>query len=93
MVHMLRKTTAIDQDIVEKNQNKSTKKRLKEVIQKPLECGRGVCQPKGHYEKLVMALMRPKSGLRYILRTNSDLMIAGAQVQIRKNSSPKQFVK
>jgi hypothetical protein len=93
MVHMLGKTAAIDQDIVEEDQDKSTKKRLKEVIHKPLEGGRGVRQPKGNYEKLVVALMHPKSGLWHILRTNSDLMIAGVQVQLRKNPSPKQFIK
>ncbi len=34
MVHMLRKTAAIDQDVVEEDQDKSTKNRLKEVIQR-----------------------------------------------------------
>jgi len=31
---MLRKTATIDQDVVEEDQDKSTKKRLKEVIQR-----------------------------------------------------------
>jgi hypothetical protein len=47
MVHMLGKIAAIDQDIVEEEQDKFTKKTLKEVIYKPWKEEGAFVNPKG----------------------------------------------
>lgn len=45
-----------------------------------LEKWRGVCEPKGHYNELIVALMSSKSSFRDIMWLNTNLVISHSQI-------------
>ena len=53
-----------------------TKKRMEDMVHEALKGGGGVTQPKGHDQKLVVALMSVKGRLRNVHLFHTDLVIA-----------------
>lgn len=77
MLQMIKQIVVVYQDIVEKNQHNMTKKWLEDIIHKSLESGGSIRQAEGYYEEFIMAFVCPKSRLRNIFRSDTDLMVAG----------------
>lgn len=63
-------TGAVNQNIVKEDEDKFPQERLEYLIHQRLKSSRGVGQPKGHYEELVMALGGTESCFMDILRTD-----------------------
>ena len=67
---------AIHQDVIKKDQNKSSEERLLNLIHEGLECGRSIGETERHHQELIMPLMSSESCLLYIIFLHPNLMIA-----------------
>jgi hypothetical protein len=57
------------------------KKREEDMVHEALKVGGGITQPKGHDQKLVVALMSVKVHLRNVRLFHTDLVIARAKIK------------
>jgi hypothetical protein len=89
---MVSKRGAINKYVVEENQDKAAEEGLKDIVHESLEGRWGVGKPKGHHEKLVMALISAEGSLGDVLLPHPDLMISGSEVQFRKNYCPMELI-
>src|SRR4051812_30082516 len=78
------KVRTIDQDVVEVNYNAVVKKRVENIIDKSLECGRDVGEAERYHSKFVVTVACTKSRLWYVFVLDMDLVIAGAEVEFRE---------
>jgi hypothetical protein len=69
-----------------------TKKRVEDMVHEALKGGGGVTQPKGHDQKLVVALMSAKGCLRNVRLFHTDLVIARAKINFGEELGTTQFI-
>ena len=65
----------------------------KNLIHCGLKSGWGICQPKRHDEKLIMALMCSKCRFVYVAVVDTNLMVSRSQIQFAKNGGSPKFIK
>ncbi len=75
VVYVIVQGLAVDQDVVEENQYKTTKEWPEYIVHKTLEGRRSVGETKWHNEEFIVALVRAKRSLRDVLGFHSDLVI------------------
>jgi hypothetical protein len=88
MLQMLRPGVAIDEDVVEEDQDEAPE----HVVHQRLESSRCVCQAKRHDEELEEGLMCSECDLRYIGGVQKNLMITGPQVDPGEETCVAEFV-
>jgi hypothetical protein len=69
-----------------------TKKGTEDMVHEALKGGGGVTQPKGHDQKLVVALMSAKGRLRNVSLFHTDLVIARAKIKFGEELGTTQFI-
>jgi hypothetical protein len=69
-----------------------TKKGAEDMVHEALKGGGGVTQPKGHEQKLVVALMSAKGRLRNVSLFHMDLVIARAKIKFGEELGTTQFI-
>ena len=75
---------AVDQDVVEVDNDKVVKKVAEELIHGPLERRRSIAQAKRHNAKLVGAIARRESSHGHAVGGHGYLVVAGTEVQRSK---------
>jgi hypothetical protein len=68
------------------------KKGVEDMVHEALKGGGGVTQPKGHDQKLVVALMSAKGRLRNVKLFHTDLVIARAKIKFGEELGTTQFI-
>ena len=66
--------------------------RLEHLVHQVHESGWGISQPQGHHQKLVMSIMSLESNLANILFSNLELMITGANINLREARSSLELI-
>jgi hypothetical protein len=69
-----------------------TKKRMEDMVHEALKGGGGVTQPKGHDQKLIVALMSVKGCLRNVGLFHTDLVIARTKIKFGEELGTTQFI-
>jgi hypothetical protein len=69
-----------------------TKKRVEDMVHEALKGGGGVTQPKGHDQKLIVALMSAKGHLMNVGLFHTDLVIARAKIKFGEELGTTQFI-
>ena len=69
-----------------------TKKGAEDMVHEALKGGGGVTQPKGHDQKLIVALMSAKGHLRNVGIFHTDLVIARAKIKFGEELGTTQFI-
>jgi hypothetical protein len=69
-----------------------TKKRVEDMVHEAMKGGGGVTQPKGHDQKLIVALMSAKGHLRNVRLFHMDLVIARAKIKFGEELGTTQFI-
>ncbi|KAJ0734712.1 hypothetical protein HanPI659440_Chr11g0423371 [Helianthus annuus] len=85
-------TLGIDQDVVDENNNKLIQVWFTHSVHEIHENRRCVCQPERHNQKLVVSVMSPECCLRDVLISDSQLMIARSQINLRVEARSLQRV-
>ena len=93
MHSMLRLILGINQNIINEYNHKSIQKWPEHSIHQVCKGCWGISQPKGHYQKLVMAISGLKCCFRHITTPDSQLMIFGSQINLREMLDSLQLVK
>ncbi|GBG88339.1 hypothetical protein CBR_g46904 [Chara braunii] len=75
---------AIDEDIIEVDDDTNFQEVEENVIHCRLECGGGVCEAEGHHEEFVVPELGTKGGLVGLLLADADLVEATAKVDLGK---------
>ena len=78
------KRGAIDQNILEEDDNELSEIWSEKRVHGDLEQRGRIAQSKQHYFKLVMAVMCPECGLIYVILLHSYLMVPLQQIKLRK---------
>ena len=92
MHQMICHRLAIDEHIIEEDDDGLLQDGLEQLIHGCLECRWSVTQTKRHHSKLVMPLMRSECGFVDVSLLHQNLMIALHQIQLGEPSSSIQFV-
>ena len=82
MLLMVLGVLAVDENVVEVNDDADVEERLEDIVDKGLEGGGGVGQSEAEDSELVVAVAGTKSGLGDVLLGNADLMVGGAEVNL-----------
>ena len=69
-----------------------TKKRAEDMVHEALKGGGGVIQPKGHDQKLVVALMSAKGLLGNVSLFHTYMVIARVKIKFGKELGTTQFI-
>jgi hypothetical protein len=88
MLQMLRPGVAIDEDVVEEDQDEAPE----HVVHQRLESSRRVCQAERHDEELEEGLMCSERDLRYAGGVQKNLTITGPQVDLGEETCAAEFV-
>src|ERR1044072_4421766 len=83
---------AVNQDVVEEDDDSLAQQGSKNVIHCGLECRRRIAQSKWHDPVFIMSVVSAEGCLWHILWSNPDLMEAGGEVEFRENPSLSQFI-
>ena len=75
---MLLNVTAVNEDVIEKNQDKLASDLPKQVIHRGLKRRWSIRQSEGHYNKLVVTINCTKSCFGYVFLGYSDLVVSRA---------------
>jgi hypothetical protein len=73
-------SVALNEDVIEEDQNKLLEVRLQECIHETLEGIWGIAKSKRHYREFIMAFMSPKSSLQDIYFIHPYLVIVIVKV-------------
>jgi hypothetical protein len=84
---------AVDQDVVQVNDNALLKECSKHRVHTPLECSWCIGEPERHHQELEVTETRPKCGLLDILLSNSDLVVPTTKINLRKDSGTAKAIK
>jgi hypothetical protein len=69
-----------------------TKKRAEDMVHEALKGGEVVTQPKGHDQKLIVALLSVKGRLRNVGLFHMDLVIALVKIKFGEELGTTQFI-
>ena len=69
-----------------------TKKGVEDMVHEALKGGGGITQPKGHDQKLIVAIMSAKVHLRNVILFHTDLVIARAKIKFGEELGTTQFI-
>ena len=83
--------------IVNKNVKKGSYKQIvkflvKDIVHAWLECGRCICQAKGHGNKLKVTIVAFESSLWYVFFPHSNLMITKSKVNLWKELGSMELI-
>jgi hypothetical protein len=67
-------------------------KRIEDMIHESLEGGGGITQAKGLDQKLIMAIMSSKGGIKNVFPFHTDLVVARMKIKFRKELGTTQFI-
>ena len=81
---MLLQRLAVDEDVVEEDEHTLIEEAAECLVHQVHEGGRRVGQAEWQHQKLVVPVACAEGGLRHILRRDADLMVAGAQIDLRE---------
>jgi hypothetical protein len=81
---MLRLGGAVDQDVIEEDEDAAAEKRLEDVVHQRLEHRWRVGQAERHHQELKVSVVCPERRLVDICSSNMHLMIARAQIKLSK---------
>ena len=86
------KSRAIYQNVIEKYQQKLTKKFPKDAIHERLKCRGCIGKVERHNEKFIMTDVSMERCLWNILGLNSNLMIPGLQINFTEDGGTMEFI-
>ena len=89
---MFRPRVAVDEDVVEENQNKAAEEGPEYLVHKRLECRRCVRQAERHHQELVESFMGAERRLMHIIWVHPHLMIAGTEVKLGEEACAAEFI-
>ncbi|KAK4729331.1 hypothetical protein R3W88_022319 [Solanum pinnatisectum] len=92
MTNMILLNPRINQNIINENNNKHIKIRIKHSVHKIHERCRSISQTKCHDSKLIMTISGPKSCIRDVTLSYSQLMIARSEIYLRKTSGTLKLI-
>lgn len=84
---------AVDQDVIEEDENKATKYGFEDSVHESLEGGRCVRYTKRHDSELIMTFVSSKSCILNIIRVYADLMIASFEIELGEDVGTVDLVK
>jgi hypothetical protein len=83
---------AVDEDIIEEDEDEPTEERPQDVVHEHLERRRGVAQPEQHHHELIEAVVCAERGLGNVLGAHPDLMVAGAEIQLGEEAGTVELI-
>jgi hypothetical protein len=83
----------IDENIIDKDDDKFVKLCHKHGVHEVHEVGWGIRETKRHYQELVKTITSGKSGFRNVTRSNFDLMIIITKVNLGEDFGSSQLIK
>lgn len=86
MIHMIYQVATVDDNVIEENQKKPSKKLLENRIHQPLKCSKGIGKAKWHYQVLIMTPMSLEGSFMNIQKIHSHLIVLGLKVNFGENS-------
>ncbi|GBG64604.1 hypothetical protein CBR_g45661 [Chara braunii] len=86
MSEVLLKGTAVDQDIVEVDENVLLQDVPEDVVHCPLKGSGSISEAKWHHRELVVAESRSERGLRLVGCSDADLMVTATKINLRKEA-------
>ena len=92
MFQMVRERRAVNQDIVEEDDDKAAEVGPENEIHSSLKGRRGIAKPERHHFELKVAVMCPKSCLRNVAGMHAYLVVALQQVELGEALSTAQFI-
>ena len=93
MWEMLNRCYTIDEDIFKEDQNEVLQEGKKYFIHQCLECGRSICEDKGHAQKIIVAIMCMEICFRDIILMNLNLVIPSMKIQLVEKVSTMKLIK
>jgi len=82
VTEMVRPSGAVNQNIIEKDEDELAEKLEEDVVQQRLKRRRRVAQPERHDEELVEAIMGAERRLVDVRGPHANLMVARAEVEL-----------
>jgi hypothetical protein len=83
----------IDENIVDKDHDEFIELCHEHRVHEVHEVSWGICKTKRHYQELVKTITSGEGGFRNVGRSNFDLMITGAKVNLREDFGTSQLIK
>ena len=92
MSKMLRPGVAVDEDVIEENQDETMEEGVEYLVHQSLERSRCVGQAESHDQELVEAFMGAECRLVHIVEVHPHLVVAGTEVQLGEEMSAAKLV-
>ena len=89
---MLSPGGAINEDVVKEDEDIPTQEWLEDEIHQRLEHGWHIVQPKGHDQKLEMAMVGVKCRLGHVFGMDADLVVPRSEIELREESCAVELV-
>jgi signal recognition particle receptor subunit beta len=83
----------IDENIIDKDQDKFIKLRHEHGVHEVHEVGRSISESEGHNQELIKTITSGKCGFRNVARSNLDLVVARTKVDLREDFGTSQLIK
>ena len=72
---MLRPGGAVDQDVVEEDEDKATEEGSQHIVHQCLKCCRGIAEAERHDKELIESVMGSERHLRHVPRVHAHLVV------------------
>ena len=92
MLEMLCPCFTINEDIIKEDHNEVSQVGSESFIHQCLECGRSICEAKGHDQKLIVAIMCAEIHFRDIILMNPNLVIQKMKIQLGGKMSTMEII-
>jgi hypothetical protein len=83
----------VDEDIIDKDHYKFVELCHKHGVHEVHEIGWGICETKGHYQKLIETITSGEGSFRNVTRSNFDLVVTRTKVNVGEHFGSSQLIK
>jgi hypothetical protein len=84
---------AVDEDIIDKDHYELVELHHKHGVHEVHEIGWGICETKGHHQKLVKTITSGESSFRNVTRSNFDLVVTRTKIDLGEKFGSSQLIK